>query len=289
MAIKVFISWSGELSRRLAGALRDWLPSVLQSVRPYFTPEDIEKGARWESEIAKELEACSMGILCITRENTESRWLLFEAGALSKSVGRAKVCPVLFDLAPSEIKGPLASFQATTFARDDFKRLVAAINEGGAEARLDERTLDRVFEMWWPKLEEELRAILASTVKRSVRPDRSDHDILEEILQISRVSTIPAIQRGESLGFATTQFVARVIQAALNVTEESGIPTPRPATKEIAAAAFQFCAAAGFPQALTASILREIASLLVPESPPSEPKAIESGAAAPAADDSAQS
>ena len=55
--MKVFISWSGELSKQLGQALRQWLPGTLQSVKPYFTPADIDKGAKWESEISKELEA----------------------------------------------------------------------------------------------------------------------------------------------------------------------------------------------------------------------------------------
>ena len=42
----VFVSWSGELSKSLAGAIRDWLPTMLQNVEPYFTPADIEKGAK---------------------------------------------------------------------------------------------------------------------------------------------------------------------------------------------------------------------------------------------------
>jgi hypothetical protein len=54
--MNVFISWSGEVSRQLAEAVRDWLPNVLQSAKPYFTPADIEKGARWETDIAKALE-----------------------------------------------------------------------------------------------------------------------------------------------------------------------------------------------------------------------------------------
>ena len=52
MASKVFISWGGNLSKRLAEEIKNWLPSVLQFVKPYFTPEDIEKGTRWESNIA---------------------------------------------------------------------------------------------------------------------------------------------------------------------------------------------------------------------------------------------
>jgi len=72
--MKVFISWSGALSRKLAEALRNWLPAVLQSVEPYFTPDDIEKGARWEAEIAGELEASEVGVFCLTRESLSSLW-----------------------------------------------------------------------------------------------------------------------------------------------------------------------------------------------------------------------
>ena len=86
MATKVFISWSGPLSQKLGEALRNWLPSALQFVKPYFSPEDIEKGAKWGSEIAKELETSNIGVICLTRDNTEKPWILFEAGALSKSL-----------------------------------------------------------------------------------------------------------------------------------------------------------------------------------------------------------
>lgn len=61
--MKVFISWSGEMSHKVAKSLRDWLPSVIQSITPYVSSEDIDKGARWSSDIASELDESSFGLL----------------------------------------------------------------------------------------------------------------------------------------------------------------------------------------------------------------------------------
>ena len=80
--MRIFISWSGDLSRELGEAIRDWLPGVLQSVKPFFTPNDIEKGARWNKDISNELEQSSFGIFCLTKENLSRPWIMFEAGAL---------------------------------------------------------------------------------------------------------------------------------------------------------------------------------------------------------------
>jgi hypothetical protein len=89
--MKVFISWSGQTSHRVAVTLRDWLPSVIQSIQPYVSSEDIDKGARWSSDIAGELHASTYGLICLTKDNINAPWINFEAGALGKSIDKARV------------------------------------------------------------------------------------------------------------------------------------------------------------------------------------------------------
>lgn len=188
MTTKVFLSWGGELSRKLTEALREWLPAALQYVKPYFTPDDVEKGAKWNAEIAKELETSNIGIICLTRDNTERPWILFEAGALSKSVDKSRVCTLLFNLESTDLKGPLTNFQCTRFAKEDFKKLVSTINNVSGDAKLESAVMDSVFEMWWPRLERQISEILSTHDQGGDEPRRPDRDLLEEILQLTRAN-----------------------------------------------------------------------------------------------------
>jgi hypothetical protein len=185
--MKVFISWSGDLSKRLGEAIRDWIPGVLQTVTPYFTPSDIEKGARWSMDIAKELEESQIGILCVTQDNLHSDWILFEAGALSKRMQKSHVCPILFGITNTDLAGPLKQFQTTDFEKGEFHKLLGVMNAQLGEYKLPPKTLELVFDKWWPDLEAKINEIL-SDVEQSDVPIRSDRDLLEEILQLNRAA-----------------------------------------------------------------------------------------------------
>lgn len=186
MGAKIFISWSGELSKALGEAVKEWIPKVLQSVKPYFTPDDIEKGSRWAKEISQELATSQLGIICLTQENQHSPWILFEAGALSKNLEESKVCPILFNFDTTDLKGPLSSFQATKFNKDDFKKLLESINNSCEETKLEQKSLDETFEVWWPMLYKKINEILAQDNTDSKPSKRKDRDILEEILELAR-------------------------------------------------------------------------------------------------------
>jgi hypothetical protein len=197
MASKVFISWSGELSKKLAEEIRVWLPGVLQFVKPYFTPNDIEKGTRWSTEISSELESSNAGIICLTKDNINKPWILFEAGALSKNFGKANVCTILFNLDNADITGPLTSFQATKFDKTDFKKLLTTINNTGGESKLESAVLNDVFEMWRPKLESKIKDTLTTTSVDTDKTQRTEREILEEVLELTRINSKRLPRRGE--------------------------------------------------------------------------------------------
>lgn len=182
--MKVFISWSGERSRLVAEALRYWLPKVIQAVQPWMSASDIEKGTRWRTDIANELEQTSIGIICLTPENLGSTWLHFEAGALSKQQQNTYVCTLLYELEPADIREPLAQFQTTRAQKEDIRSLVDTINNALSDLKLPDSEIRESFDVWWPRLEERLNDI--PVLKDNPEPQRPDREILEEILALVR-------------------------------------------------------------------------------------------------------
>lgn len=212
--MKVFISWSGAQSKQLGESIRDWMPAVLQAVIPYFTPSDIEKGTRWATDISKELEESQVGIICVTQDNLHSDWLLFEAGALSKRLQKSHVCPILFGITNTDLAGPLKQFQTTEFEKNDFHKLMAVINGQLGENKLPQKTLDAVFEKWWPDLELKIQEILKDVIQPE-QPIRSDRELLEEILQLNRA----AIRKGARTGIST-RAVVDLLEGVIKLHDE---------------------------------------------------------------------
>lgn len=182
--MKVFISWSGARSRHIAESLRGWLPRVVQQLRPWMSDEDISAGSRWLSEISKELGDSSIGILCVTPENQTNPWLVFEAGALSKTLEQSLVCPLLYDMSPGQLTGPLTQFQALTLDKDNIYKIIVNLNKTLGINQLQEKDLDETFEVWWPRLEQKLTE--TPSIDGPVVAKRSTEDLLEEILTNTR-------------------------------------------------------------------------------------------------------
>lgn len=184
--MKIFVSWSGERSKTIASALKNWLPDVFQGLQVWMSDHDIQAGARWGSDLGGVLETSNFGIVCLTPENLKSHWLTFEAGALSKAIKESRVVPYRFQLRASDVGPPLSQFQGTDANEEGTLKLVLSINEALGNPLLDEEKTKRAFRHWWPDLQKSLTEIPLT----AIREIRSDRELLEEILEIVRQSGI---------------------------------------------------------------------------------------------------
>jgi hypothetical protein len=182
----VFISWSGDRSLRIAETLRGWLPKVVQAAKPWMSETDIDKGARGLEELARALEDKKVGIICLTPESLNIPWLLFEAGALSKTIDdKTRLCTYLIGgLRPQDIKPPLGQFQATRAEKEETRKLVRAVNKGVSEEPVPEANLDDLFDAMWPHVEKALKEL--PPAPQGVQAKRPVEDMVAEILELVR-------------------------------------------------------------------------------------------------------
>jgi hypothetical protein len=169
IAMKIFLSWSGERSRQVALGLREWLPKMFDDLEdPWMSDKDISAGERWAQKLATQLETIDFGILCLTPGNLNVPWLIFEAGAISRAVTGARVVPYLSGLAPEEVPHPLALFQSVRSDEKGSFKLVQSVNAELSDS-LSEKDLEESFKEKWPDLEGILeRALDAQDAPRDI-------------------------------------------------------------------------------------------------------------------------
>jgi hypothetical protein len=191
--MRVFISWSGEQSKTVAFGLRDWLPLVLHYIEPWLSEADIGAGERWAHSVAQQLSDSNYGIICVTAANVNSPWMLFEAGALAKSLETSRVVPLLLDLDFSDVTGPLAQFQAKKLTRAGLREVIDSLQFSAPNTAPEER-VNSLFNALWPELEARFAEIPGAAT--GPKNKRLQSDILEEL--VTTVRTLDArILQGE--------------------------------------------------------------------------------------------
>ncbi|WP_456624325.1 toll/interleukin-1 receptor domain-containing protein [Bradyrhizobium sp. P5_C12] len=217
--MKLFVSWSQDISRQIAQEFREWLPLINQTIEPFMSEEDTDKGAHWSATIRRELEQSTFGIVVLTTENIDSTWLHFEAGAIAKSVEEGRIVPILFGLKHSDVHQPLSMFQSALFEKNDIFRVVKSINNAAGDNAREERHLATIFESTWPSLESaikpkltKLRATLPRHEQKQLEHDR----ILEELLLLSR-------QQSRALSNPAGLVGDEILALLLRLTHEPGI------------------------------------------------------------------
>ncbi len=181
--MRVFISWSGERSRKVAELIDTWLKCVIQAAEPWISSQNLDRGSIWFNDILNELSTCNVGIICLTKENLNKPWILFEAGAIAKGIGTGnnKVCTFLVDLQPSDILDPLAQFNHTIPDKNGVKNLITTINKSLKERALKESVLSQVFETYWSDFESKFQDILNNTTNVEIVPQSKGNKHIEKL------------------------------------------------------------------------------------------------------------
>jgi hypothetical protein len=187
----VFITWSGAASEIVAAALDHFFRRVLENVRPFYSAESIRSGQAWFSEIVLNVEQATYGIICLTPQNKDAPWVLFETGAMCRQLAQRRIVPIYIGMRSSDVLGsPLAPFQGRTVERASILALVKDINravtETGADRGADESVLEDRFEQNWPRLAEAIEKAKAALgeVAPALKPEPVD--LLRELIDINR-------------------------------------------------------------------------------------------------------
>ncbi len=202
--MRVFLSWSGERSKAVAQALKDWLPLCIQSLDPWMSSADIDKGARWFEEIETALESAQgQGIFCVTPENTASPWLNFEAGVVASKGGKGRLYVLLVGIDPVDLKPPLNLFQVTTTTKEEVHKLLQSLNKQ-CEKPVVDRILERTFEANWADLASAIEAAIASKPMPAIHA-RSLPDAIAELVGITRRMERTLAEQGSNIRRLTAQ------------------------------------------------------------------------------------
>lgn len=153
--MRIFLSWSGELSKAVAKEFAKWLPKILSPVKPWMSQHEIKAGTVWEEELFHNLNNTDSGILLLTKENKYAPWLLFEAGVLSKTANTRKVIPYCIRIPVEEIANPLTKFQGVYADKEGTLQLIDSLN-ATLPKRINETKIAKLFEQYWPTFEKTL-------------------------------------------------------------------------------------------------------------------------------------
>ena len=206
--MKIFISWSGNRSHEVAKLLSEWLKCVLQACKPWIS-SDMDRGVFWFNAVNEALTDTSTGIVCLTAENLNAPWILFETGSLSNGISDKRVCTFLIDVNPTDVEPPLSQFNHTKPNKIDMLNLVKTINGRLGDKQLEKDTLTTVFDTYYPQFEKQFNEIISRTenVKGKAAKNtsiRSEQAMLEEIL-ISVRNLNQRVGRIENLSSAKNQ------------------------------------------------------------------------------------
>lgn len=150
MKNKLFISWSKASTRGIADSLARHLELMLPRQEVFVSTRDITLGENFRNVIDEQLKSSSFALICVNSENIKEPWLHYEAGAISATIEKAHIIPLLFDGDFEIIKDtPLGVFHAIKYDKEAIRQIVDLVSD-------DKTRAQEYFKKFWPDLEADI-------------------------------------------------------------------------------------------------------------------------------------
>jgi SAM-dependent methyltransferase len=188
---KVFVSWSGEVGRQIAEALKRTILDY-PDLETWISSQSLESGSQWFDEIDRAASEADFAVGCMTPGATRKPWFNFEAGML---YGRLKNFKMLV-LGDEPLSGPLAHLQAVD--GKDRVKVTQLLQSMTADRDRAARFVDNVFQRWMREVHAATSSLRSSaeiqdaannlhdaTLSMTQKPLFSDNDCLRTIILLS--------------------------------------------------------------------------------------------------------
>jgi len=132
--MNIFISQSGDLSRKIAEIFSEWIKSYFKNTKVFVSSNTIDGGKIWFENILENLREADFAISILTKENHSKPWINYEYGALveilrSKEIDTSKIVPILFGFEPNELNGePIQQYQCVIWPdKEKIRKMLLSI------------------------------------------------------------------------------------------------------------------------------------------------------------------
>lgn len=165
--MKVFISWSGLVSKKVAKNLKATLEEIFenQPFEAFVSDEDIPSGSDWYQIIKKELQNSDLGILCITKDNLNAPWINFEGGALSMQHKITNVIPLLINDDIDTTSSPFKNYHHVKLTSDYFKKMLKDIKKLGNLSNPTNKHIDLLSDKYFKDFFNTIKDLLSNIDK----------------------------------------------------------------------------------------------------------------------------
>lgn len=122
----------------------------------------------------------------------------------------------------TDLEGPLSQFQGVEANEEGMMSLILSLNQVLPDKdKMTDEMVRNTFRVWWPDLEKRIAEIPTHTPVNAMKPARSERQLLEEILEISR--RLGGTSELKQLPTVSDMVAALVTQREMLDRRESGI------------------------------------------------------------------